>query len=267
MLRSPAVAGYFYPESAEELKDMLGEYLTPDPRPEPALMAVCPHAGYVYSGGVAGMVLARVQIPQRVLVAGPNHRGMGAAAALMSRGAWDMPFGQVGLDAELGRLLLEHCPLMREDHTAHLNEHSLEVQLPFLQTLRPDMLLSPLCLSHFSLDECLEMGRGMASAIKELGEPVLMVASTDMSHYEPAEKAEEKDMAAIGHILDLDPEGLYETVARRAISMCGVLPTVVLLEAAKNLGAETAELIHYTNSGHASGNFREVVGYAGLIVK
>ena len=267
MSRSPAVAGYFYPESAQELKAMLAQYLNPASRPEPALMAVCPHAGYVYSGGVAGRVLGKVQIPGRVLVAGPNHRGLGATAALMTQGAWDMPLGRVELDPELGGLLLKHCPLMQEDDAAHRSEHSLEVQVPFLQTLRPDFKLSPLCLSTLSLDECLEMGRGIAAAINELGEPVLMVASTDMSHYEPADQAEQKDMAAVKRILELDPEGLYATVARRAISMCGVLPTAVLLEAAKNLGAQKAELVEYTNSGKASGNFREVVGYAGVIVK
>ena len=218
-------------------------------------------------GAVAGMVLGRVQIPQRVILAGPNHRGLGAVVALMSHGEWETPLGRVGLDPKLGGLLLKNCPLMREDETAHLQEHSLEVQVPFLQALRPDFKLSPLCLSSLGLDECLELGRGIAAAIKELGEPVLMVASTDMSHYEPAEQAKQKDMAAIGQILDLDPAGLYETVARRAISMCGVLPTAVLLEAAKGLGAQKAELVKYTNSGDASGNFNEVVGYAGLIVK
>ena len=267
MLRSPAVAGYFYPESAQELRATLKGYLDSAAKPAPALLAVCPHAGYVYSGAVAGVVLGGVEIPQRVILAGPNHRGLGADAALMSQGAWETPLGQVGLDAELGDLLLRHCPMIREDETAHLHEHSLEVQVPFLQTLQPDLKLSPLCLSAMSLDECLAMGRCIASAIKELGEPVLMVASTDMSHYEPARQAEQKDMAAIGHILDLDPAGLYEIVARQDISMCGVLPTAVLLQAAKDLGAQGAELVKYTNSGEASGNFNEVVGYAGLIVR
>lgn len=267
MLRSPAVAGQFYPGSAAALRAEVHSMLDPKVQPQPYLLAVSPHAGYVYSGRVAGMVLSRVAIPRRVLVAGPNHRGLGEQAALTSQGAWATPLGEVPLDAELGAAILRQCPMAREDSLAHRHEHSLEVQVPFLQVLRPDLLLTPLCLSMLTSAQCAELGRGLAQAIQSLGEPVLLVASTDMTHYESAASAKGKDELAIARILALDPQGLYETVRGRGISMCGVLPTTVLLTAAIALGATSAELVAYTNSGQVTGDMGQVVAYAGLLVK
>ncbi len=267
MLRHPAVADQFYPGDPSALRYMLEGYLKDRPQPQPALAAVSPHAGYVYSGAVAGQVLGRVEIPRRVVVLGPNHRGMGADAAVMSEGQWLTPLGRVALDAELAGNLKQACGLVQEDSLAHQFEHSLEVQVPFLQMLREDFLLTPLCLGHLGFNDCQELGQGLAAAIKAAGEPVLMVASTDMTHYESAEAAKSKDTKAIDRILALDPQGLYDTVVGMGITMCGVLPTTVALVAAKELGASQAELVVYTNSGEVSGDYRQVVGYAGLIIK
>ena len=194
-------------------------------------------------------MLSRVVIPARVMVLGPNHQGLGQRVALMSRGSWLTPLGEVALDSELGAALQAASPLVSEDDLAHGQEHSLEVQVPFLQVLRPEFKLTPLCLSMLSYGQCLELGRAIATAIQGLGEPVLMVASTDMTHYESAQAAQRKDKLALERILELDPEGLYNTVAGHNISMCGVLPTTVALVAAKELGAASAELVAYTNSG------------------
>jgi len=267
MSRAPAVAGRFYPGHPDELRAMIQGYLEPEAAPQPALAAVCPHAGYIFSGAVAGKVLSRVAIPGRVLVLGPNHQGLGQRAAVMSQGDWLTPLGEVALDPELGEALKQASPLVREDDLAHRHEHSLEVQVPFLQMLRPDFRLTPLCLSMLSYPECAELGRAIAKAIGSLGEPVLLVASTDMTHYESAQSAQGKDELALGRILDLDPEGLYHTVAGRNISMCGVLPTTVALAAAKEMGATSAELVAYTNSGQVTGDYDQVVAYAGLIIK
>lgn len=267
MLREPVVAGQFYPGSAPVLKSMIQDYLAGAPSPEPALMAISPHAGYPYSGALAGQVLSRIKIPKRVMVLGPNHRGLGESAAMMSKGSWSTPLGEVPLDQELGQALIQASRLVREDHLAHQYEHSLEVQIPFLQMLNPDFMLTPLCLSLLDLDQCLELGKAMAGVISSLGEPVLMVASSDMSHYEPAERAKERDMRAVDRILALDEKGLYNTVRSMGITMCGVIPATVCLAAAKELGASRAELVNYTNSGEASGDFSSVVGYAGLIIK
>lgn len=267
MLRRPAVADQFYPGDPSSLRYMIDGYLKGHPEPQKALAAVSPHAGYVYSGKVAGQVLGGVHIPRRVVVLGPNHRGVGAHAAVMSEGHWLTPLGQVDLDADLAALLRQKCGAVEEDSLAHQFEHSLEVQVPFLQVLRPDFLLTPLCLGHLGYDGCQEVGQGLSQAIEAAGEPVLMVASTDMTHYESAEAAKEKDTKAIERILALDPQGLYDTVRGLGITMCGVLPTTVAMIAAKELGASEVELVAYTNSGETSGDYQQVVGYAGLIIK
>jgi len=267
MKRAPVVADRFYPGDPDQLRQMLLGFLSGQEPQGPALMAVSPHAGYVYSGRVAGMVLGRVELPRRVLILGPNHSGRGAKAALMSRGSWLTPLGEAPLDAELGQAITRECPWVEEDAAAHQFEHSLEVQVPFLQMRCDDLLLSALCLGWLEYDQCRELGQALARAVESLGEPVLIVASTDMSHYEPAEAAERKDRKAMERIQALDPQGLFNTVRAMNISMCGVLPTSVGLVAALELGASQAELVAYTNSGEASGDFEQVVGYAGLIVK
>jgi len=267
MSRAPAVAGRFYPGHPDELRAVIDDYLDHQAALEPALAAVCPHAGYVFSGPVAGKVLSRIKIPERVMVLGPNHQGLGQRAALMSRGTWLTPLGEATLDAELGSALLQASSLVSEDDLAHRHEHSLEVQVPFLQVLRPDLKLTPLCLSLLNYAQCVDLGRAVAEAIAQVGQPVLLVASTDMTHYESAEHAQSKDELALGRILELDPEGLYHTVAGRNISMCGVLPTTVVLVAAKEMGATSAELVAYTNSGQVTGDYEQVVAYAGLIIK
>lgn len=267
MLRQPAVADRFYPGRPQELLETVRQCLDPAAQAQPAILAVSPHAGYVYSGPTAGKTLSRVAIPRRVIVAGPNHTGAGAAGAVMSQGQWLTPLGKVDLDADLGRLVLERSHFLQEDYRAHQYEHSLEVQVPFLQVLRPDLTLLPICLGGLNYSQCAEVGRALAEAIRAANEPVLMVASTDMTHFEPARAAEAKDSQAIERILALDPKGLYDTVANLGISMCGVLPTTACLVAALELGAASAELVEYTNSGLASGDYHRVVGYAGLIVK
>lgn len=267
MLRAPAVAGQFYPGSPEQLRTEVESYLQSGIEPQPAVLAVCPHAGYIYSGRVAGQVLSRVEVPRRVLLVGPNHRGLGAPVALMSSGGWQTPLGAVELDPELGQILKEHSDMVSEDSDAHRVEHSLEVQVPFLQILREDLLLTPLCISYLGLEECLELGAGIARAVRALGEPVLLLASTDMTHYESAQAAEKKDRQALERLLALDPNGLFHVVRGQGISMCGVLPTTVCLAAAIELGAQAAELVNYTNSGEVSGDYDQVVGYAGVIVK
>ena len=267
MSRAPAVAGQFYPGEPGKLASMVRECLDPAASPQPALVAVCPHAGYIYSGDVAGKVLSRVEIPHRVLVLGPKHRPWGQPVAVMSRGSWLTPLGEVPLDPELGGALVKASPLIQEDDLAHREEHSLEVQVPFLQVLRPDFVLTPLCLSMLPYAQCEELGKAVAQAIRQVGEPVLMLASTDMTHRESARSAAAKDKLALDRILELDPEGLYSVVARHDISMCGVLPTTVALVAAKELGATSAELVAYTHSGQVTGDYDEVVAYAGLIIK
>jgi MEMO1 family protein len=264
MKRMPAVSGQFYPGTVSGLSRAILELTREEKAPEPAIGVVVPHAGYVYSGAVAGDVFSSVRVPGRVVLFCPNHTGVGEDAAIMSHGAWRMPWGDVPVDEELGARLETACPLLREDASAHSREHAIEVQLPFLHRFRPDVAIVPVALGRLSLEECRELGESVADAIAGDSEPPLLVASSDMSHYVPDAVARKKDRMAIDRMLALDPEGLYGTVRTERISMCGVLPATVVLFAARRLGATSARLIRYATSGDVSRDFDQVVGYAGL---
>jgi AmmeMemoRadiSam system protein B len=268
MLRSPAVAGQFYPGNEVSLVKALNS-LIPDIKPEEqkeALVVISPHAGYIYSGEVAGETIGSVVVPENVIILGPNHTGHGASIALMDQGSWDMPMGEVPINKDLAREIARSTPLIQVDEVAHRFEHSLEVQVPFLQYVQNNLSIAPLVISHVSYETCVMVGNGLAGAIKNYNKPVLIVASTDMTHYESRESASSKDSMALERIRALDPEGLYNTVVGNRISMCGIMPTTVALVAALALGAKKAELVRYTDSGEASGDISKVVGYAGLVI-
>lgn len=266
MIRKPAVAHQFYPGDPKSLQDALAALIPAVAEKKKALAVIAPHAGYVYSGAVAGETFAAVRIPKDILVMGPNHHGYGAPAALMREGSWRTPLGPVPLNGELADLLLAESENVEEDELAHRLEHSLEVQIPFLQYLRPDITLTPLVLSRLSFAACREIGLALARAITRYDREVLLVASSDMSHYESRQSATARDRLALQHILALDPEGLYRTVDEKRISMCGVIPATVALIAALELGAGRAELVRYTDSGETSGDIGQVVGYAGCVI-
>ena len=197
---------------------------------------------------------------------GPNHTGMGAPLSLSPDYSWQTPLGSTPVDRELNRKLLENCPELLEDRDAHRREHSLEVQIPFLQVLRPDCTISAICVGTAKYEVLQSLGRAMAEAARSSGEPLLILSSSDMTHYESAETAAAKDRLAIDRILALDPQGLYKTVLENDISMCGFAPTVSALTACLETGATSGRLIDYTNSGAESGDFRQVVAYAGIVI-
>lgn len=268
MLRLPAVAGQFYPAGKEDLSEALSEFI-PSVSPADknnAIAVVAPHAGYVYSGSVAGETFARVNIPEDVILLGPSHHGQGPPLSLMDQGEWETPLGRVPINSNLAGLILKHSENIETDESAHIPEHSLEVQVPFLQRLQADLKITPIVISRLSVEICLDVGKEIAAAIKEYGKPVLIVASTDMTHYESRSSATRKDKYAIDRILTLDPQGLYESVMRMKISMCGIIPTTIALSAAVELGASNAELVRYTDSGVTSGNANRVVAYAGFVI-
>ena len=265
MLRSALVAGQFYPGHKDALLEAVSS-LTPSAPEQPAIAVMSPHSGYIYSGAVAGRTFSSLNIPEEVIILGPNHHGRGHAAAISSDEAWETPLGQTRISTELARRILAECPMTAEDVVAHRYEHSLEVQLPFLQYLAPETTIVPICISRMPLEMLLEMGDGLSRAVSQCSPPPLIVASTDMTHYESGDIARKKDYMALEKVLALDPVGLYNIVHDQKISMCGVLPTVVMLQAAIALGATNAELITYSNSGDVTGDQSEVVGYAGVRV-
>ncbi len=266
MLRQPAVAGYFYQGSPSRLRDQVEHFLVKRNEKVRALGILSPHAGLVYSGSVAGAVYSRIEIPGRIILIGPNHTGLGAPVSIMSSGQWITPLGTVSVDEELAGDIRSRCGRVQDDMMAHLREHSLEVQLPFIQFMKEEVRIVPIQMMDTRLETCLELGTAVAGAVKERGGGTLIVASSDMSHYVPAEEAKKKDRMAIDRILDLDARGLYTTVRDENISMCGFAPAVAMLTACKALGASRAELIKYATSGEVSGDYDQVVGYAGVVV-
>ncbi|HIJ80962.1 MAG TPA: AmmeMemoRadiSam system protein B [Desulfuromonadales bacterium] len=267
MQRQPSVAGQFYPGSSQQLRAVLSEMLPESGEKQKVFGIIVPHAGYVYSGAIAGELYAKIEIPSTVLVICPNHHGAGAAAALYPEGEWLTPLGATSINSRLNALLQKHVPLVQLDDLAHQREHSLEVQLPFLQYLRPDVSIAALCLGRGDYPVLKLIGEGVAAAIREYGDDVLIVASSDMSHYEASDVTRDKDRAALERAVAFDTEGLLEVCRSRRITMCGVVPSVIMLEAARSLGATEAKLVRYGTSGDVTGDDRQVVGYAAVLVR
>jgi len=266
-LREPAVAGRFYPASATELRADVEGYLSPPQALVPAIGCIVPHAGYIYSGQVAGAVFSRLQIPSCCIVLCPNHTGFGHPLAIMKEGGWRTPLGELPIDSELAGRLLQAFPALVEDAAAHRSEHAIEVELPFLQVITPGMKFVPIAVGTSRLLLLEHLAEAVATAVEAYEQPVLIIASSDMNHYEDDSITRVKDRKAIDQILALDPRGLYETVMNESISMCGFGPAVAMLTAVKRLGAQKAELVQYATSGDVSGDRETVVGYAGIVVR
>ena len=266
-VRRPAVAGQFYPGDKEELVKQLSGLIQLSPFGFVVQGVVVPHAGYIYSGRLAGSVYGKVHIPDHVILLGPNHTGRGVKASIMEGGEWEIPLGTVPIETELAKTLLASASLLESDWEAHRNEHCLEVQIPFLFHLNPNVRVAPITLMHLTLDECLKLGSEIAQVVQGWRVPVLLVASTDMTHYESRSSAQQKDRLAIEQMVAMSPEGLYQTVEKNRISMCGYIPTTVVLAACKTLGVQRGEFVGYSDSGDTTRDTERVVGYAGLILR
>jgi MEMO1 family protein len=267
-VRHPAVAGRFYPRDPDVLRVDLQTYLSQTPAHEPihAVGCIAPHAGYMYSGHVAGAVFAELQIPELCVVLCPNHTGMGRPLAIMSEGAWETPLGDIPIDEEFAEALKRCCALLYEDSAAHRSEHAAEVELPFLQARQRKLKIVPIALGTGHLEVLEQLGNALAETITAQHKPVLIIASSDMNHYESDAVTRVKDQSAIDPILRLDARALYDVVTTQNVSMCGFGPAVTMLTAAKKLGATSAKLVKYATSGDVSGDRDMVVGYAGIVV-
>ena len=267
MIRLPAVAGRFYPSDPVELTSVIHNHTQ---REEGAIRVsaracLVPHAGYIYSGPVAGAVYARLALPQKILILGVRHFPRGERAAIVSSGAWRTPLGDAEIDATLAESLREACPVLREDSVAHSGEHSLEVQLPFLQVLDPGFTFVPVALGTIQFDELVQVGEAIAHVLAASTDEVLLLTTSDLNHYEDDAATRVKDQKAIEKLLALDARGLYDTCRNEKISMCGLGPAVAMLTALNKLGAKHAGLVRYATSGDISGERDAVVGYAGMI--
>jgi AmmeMemoRadiSam system protein B len=272
MIRAPAVAGQFYPATASEVDGALDTLIVPVPSRRRAIAVVCPHAGWMYSGHTAGLVYSHVEIPDRVILVGPNHHGVGSRYAVYSAGAWHTPVGDVPVAEPLASELLDGCDLFTEDARAHAQEHSLEVQLPMLLRANPNVRIVPVMIGgnwpeSGGRRDLREIGAAIAQTVQAYGKPVLLLASTDLNHYESQETSKIKDTLVLDAVVNLDYEALMDRVISVEVSMCGVASTYVVLCAAEKLGAKHAELLEYRTSGDVSGDFTSVVGYGAVVIE
>ncbi len=276
MKRQAAVAGHFYKGTSEELQHQVKGLVQDDARKEKVFGIVTPHAGLIYSGRVAGATYSRVRLPDNIILIGTNHTGTGERFALMSKGQWEIPTHTFSINEGIADMLLKHSVFLKDDPIAHYYEHSLEVQLPFIAHFlsaaqSPDVSIVPITMLHATLQECNQVAITIAGVIRmaiaqKLATDIVIVASSDMSHYVTEEQARYKDNLALEKILAMDPEGLYEVVHEENISMCGAMPVTVMLYACMELGATRAELVKYETSAETSGDYNHVVGYAGVLV-
>jgi len=271
-VRAPAVSGRFYPGTPAELERALKNLMSPlGPIAHPAACraAIVPHAGYLYSGVTAAHAFARIRIPPIVIIVAPNHTGLSRApggASLWECGTFETPIGEVRVDEETSKAVLEACELVAVDHLAHRDEHSIEVEVPFIRFLAPQSRIVPLVLSWDDWKSCRALGEALAQVVRASREPVLLLASSDLSHHEPANTAELKDAQALGAVQKLDGEELLRRCHREGITMCGRAPVATVLAAARQLGASRAEVVDYRNSGWVTLDESSVVGYAGVVI-
>jgi AmmeMemoRadiSam system protein B len=267
MIRNPTVAGYFYPGSAKEINAMLAKYIDKSTTKEEAVGLLMPHAGYQYSGAVAGAAISRVKFKDTFIIIGPSHSGLGKPYSVWPDGKWQTPLGEVDVDEELARKIIELSSYAEADCDAHMDEHAVEVQIPFLQYIKPDVRIVPIILAGTSADIYKEIGHAIAKAIKSLKREAVILASGDMTHYEPAETARAKDMKAVEAMLDLDEDELTRRYNNLHLTICAYGPVITLITAVKELGVTGAEWVKYQTSGDATGDYSSVVGYAGVIFK
>ncbi|MBI5238541.1 MAG: AmmeMemoRadiSam system protein B [Deltaproteobacteria bacterium] len=267
MIRMACVAGQFYPGDGRALEKAVQACLSSaGAKKERAKAVIVPHAGYMYSGHVAGAVYSSVEIPDNIVLIGPNHTGLGQRASIMDSGVWETPLGSVNINEGLAGLILENCKLFSKDSLAHMREHSLEVQLPFLYHLNKNISIVPITVMHAEFRECSIMGKALAKALTEFKKDALIVVSSDMNHYESDSVTRKKDKLAVDKALALDAKGLLDITSSKDITMCGVIPAAMAIAAAKELNAENARLVKYATSGDVSGDHDQVVGYAGIII-
>jgi AmmeMemoRadiSam system protein B len=268
MVREPAVAGRFYPSHPAELSKLVAECIAQENAAiPPTRVKAClvPHAAYVYSGQVTGAVLGRIRIPKKIIVLGVRHRPPGSPAAIVSRGAWRTPLGDAPIAEGLADALRAACPVLKEDQVAHRSEHSLEVQLPFLQTLAPEFTFAPIALGGLGFETLVKVGEGIARVLAAEKNEMLLLTTSDLNHYDDDAATRVKDGMVIEQLLKMDARGLFDVCRENDISMCGLGPAVAMLTALKSIGADYAELIRYATSGDRSGDRGAVVGYAGMV--
>lgn len=270
LVRKPAVSGKFYSNDPLELRKQISSFINKNKLENKIDIIGClvPHAGYIYSGEVAASVFSRINLKENFIILGPNHTGYGQSLSIMTEGSWETPLGKIEVNSDLAKEFLKNSVNLKEDFLAHKYEHSLEVQLPFLQYFKDNFKIVPIVVGIEDISIYKKLGKEIAKVLKDLNliKDTIIVTSSDMTHYESDEIARSKDKVAIDAMLKLDEDFLYSKIKELDISMCGYAPAIIMLSAVKELGAKKAELIKYETSGNASGDYIAVVGYAGIII-
>lgn len=267
-IRKPAVAGQFYPSHKSDIEKLIRRFLDKNIVKRDTIACIVPHAGYIYSGNVASNTVASANLKKNIILLGPNHTGYGTSFSIITKGIWETPLGNVKINQPLAKAILDNSQLLEDDDLGHTYEHSLEVELPILQFFKADFEMVPISILSDNITKIKELGAKIAETIHEqnLKDSVTLIASTDMTHYEPEKVAREKDFVAIEAILNLDEDKLANEIRRLNITMCGYAPTIAVIAASKALGAKSAQLIKYQTSGDTTQDRDSVVGYAGIII-
>lgn len=263
MIRKAIVAGSFYPGTRKELINFIKSNITIKSEKYNAISIMVPHAGYIFSGKTAMYVYNSINIPDQVIIIGPNHTGLGPPLSIMTEGIWETPMGNAQIDSELAKKILTNSRYLKADSFAHLNEHSIEVQLPMLIYFKSDFKFVPIVMGNYSIQFINDLSNAI---IKAAESNVLVVASSDMSHYVSRREAKELDFLAFEKIKNLDSLGLMEVVYEYDISMCGSGPMAVAINYSKERGAKEAILLDYTDSGEVTNDTSSVVSYAGFVI-
>lgn len=257
----------FYSDNQDVLLKYMKKVVDKTVTREDVKAVMLPHAGYFYSGSVSGKTISCVNVPDKIIILGPNHTGLGQPYSIVAKGQWSTPLGPVNICQELASVMLKNSNLIVEDESPHINEHSIEVELPFLKYMNNNISIVPMIVSDFLFERFEIVGNSLAQTIEQYKEPVLLVVSSDLTHYESDQQVKLKDQRAIQAILALDPKEMINRVNMEHISMCGYAPMAIALFACKKLGAKTARLIDYKTSGDVTEDFSNVVGYAGIIIQ
>ena len=266
--RHPAVANQFYPSSKIALLQEIEGFIEKKSERKDIIAAILPHAGIMYSGSVAGAVVSQISPKETIVIIGPNHSGLGKPFSIMTDGTWRTPLGDIDIDVELAEEINSNSRYLENDSLAHQREHSIEVELPFFQYIQKDFKIVPILVFSDNKQVYENIADAIAKAIKNTSkqDKVLIVGSSDLTHYEAQQIAEEKDKAVIESIIKLDEASLLKNVKELSVSMCGCGPVIIAITAAKQLGAKSAELVKYQTSADVSGNCSSVVGYAGITI-
>lgn len=279
-LRQPAVAGSFYDADLTSLNKQIencflhkigpGKIPLVNPKKGNNIIGfVSPHAGYMYSGSVAANGFYKIALdgkPDTIIILGPNHQGFGEDVSIMAEGKWKTPLGELEIDVEMAEDIFKNSKIIKNDKKAHQYEHSIEVQLPFIQYIfGKDIKFVPICMTRQDINTDIEIAKSICSSVVDKN--ILIIASSDFTHYEPQDYAKNVDKQAINAILEFNPKKLYDMIYHQNLTMCGPGPITVMLIACETLGAKKAELLKYATSGDISGLYGQVVGYASIIIK